>query len=138
MQVCGSVWGVCWVFYYFCWLHDNKFAFKSPSPSPLPSLLSSRRLARSVFAFFPPAWHFFFRAVVLPAVHFLGAPADCVCVCGYTHNIINHKVSHDFILTPDLPPSLLPAGCSAAPALAWLQLAGLYFWGRAALRDFRR
>lgn len=140
VRVCGSVWGVCWVFYYFCWLHDNKFAFKSPSPSPLPSLLSSRRLARSVFAFFFLLPGTFFSGLLFCLRSTFWAPLQtvCVCVCGYTHNIINHKVSHDFILTPDLPLCLLPNGCSAAPALAWLQLAGLYFWGHAALRDFRR
>lgn len=89
--------------------------------------------------FFPPAWHFFSGLLFcLRSTFWAPLQTVCVCVCGYTHNIINHKVSHDFILTPDLPPSLLPAGCTAAPALAWLQLAGLYFWGRAALRDFRR
>lgn len=116
LRVCVSVWlrvcGVCWVFYYFCWLHDNKFAFKSPSPSPL----SSRRLARSGFAFFfPPAWHFF-QGCCCACGPLFGRPRRrCVCVCGFTHNIINHKVSHDFMLTPD-PHSLL--ACSAAPALA--------------------
>lgn len=44
----------------------------------------------------------------------------CVCgVCGYTHNIINHKVSHDFILTPSV-------ACSPL-ALLHLQHAGFYF-----------
>lgn len=117
LRVCVSVWlrvcGVCWVFYYFCWLHDNKFAFKSPSPSPL----SSRRLARSGFAFFFSSCLALFSGLLLCLRSTFWAPLQtvCVCVCGYTHNIINHKVSHDFMLTPD-PHSLL--ACSAAPALA--------------------
>lgn len=85
---CVGVCGVCWVFYYFCWLHDNKFAFKSPSPSPLPSLLSSRRLARSVFAFFSPAWHFF-QGCCSACGPLFGRPCRlCVCVCVDIHTTL--------------------------------------------------
>lgn len=94
LRVCVSVWlrvcGVCWVFYYFCWLHDNKFAFKSPSPSLLPSPLSSRRLARSGFAFFlPPAWHFF-SGLLLCLRSTFWAPLQtlCVCVCVDIHTTL--------------------------------------------------
>lgn len=93
LRVCVSVWlrvcGVCWVFYYFCWLHDNKFAFKSPSPSPLPSPLSSRRLARSGFAFFfPPAWHFF-QGCCCACGPLFGRPCRrCVCVCVDIHTTL--------------------------------------------------
>lgn len=89
-----------------------------------------------VLLFFASCQALFFRAVVVPAVHFLGAPADgvCVCVFGYAHNIINHKVSHDFMLTPDLPPSWL--------GVLHLRLSGCnllaFIFGGAALRDFQR
>lgn len=80
--VCVRVCGVCWVFYYFCWLHDNKFAFKSPSPSPLPSPLPSRRLARSGFAFFRLLPGTFFQGCCCACGPLFGRPCRrCVCVC---------------------------------------------------------
>lgn len=139
LRVCVSVWlrvcGVCWVFYYFCWLHDNKFAFKSPLPSPLPSPLSSRRLARSGFAFFCLLPGTFFQGCCCACGPLFGRPCRlCVCVCGYTHNIINHKVSHDFMLTPDPPPSWLAVLHLRLPDCNLLA----FIFGGAALRDFQR
>lgn len=87
-----------------------------------------------VLLFFPPAWHFFQGCCCACGPLFRRPCRRCVSVCGYTHNIINHKVSHDFMLTPDLPPSWLAVLHLRLPDCNLLA----FIFGGAALRDFQR